>query len=316
MAADGARTSRSRCLLVGACSGARSSGAVHASRSSAAGAAARPRRAPAPAARDAHGRPLRRQPRLGPSCCARSSAGPRPAGSPALRALAEPSARGAAARAAIEAGPPAGPAAAEHRRDAARDGARRSSLAAHYDTQGHAGGLRRRQRRRRRARRSCSRLARVLRHAAPGRAPREVRFVLFDGEEAPARTAATSCDLRLRGSRAYAAGHAGELRGARRCSTTSPTATCASCATAAADRRCGRACARGRASGRASAPIVRRPEQGTRSTTTTRRSCDAGVPAIDLIDLPYRSSGTRLQDRSTSPVEASLDAAGEAVAAR
>ena len=84
------------------------------------------------------------------------------------------------------------------------------AIAAHYDTK-DAAGLRRRQRRRRAARRRCSSWpARCARADRPPGAP-ELRFVLFDGEEAT-DDARPFLATGLRGSQAYAQRHAGEIR--------------------------------------------------------------------------------------------------------
>jgi Zn-dependent M28 family amino/carboxypeptidase len=56
-------------------------------------------------------------------------------------------------------------------------------------------------------------LARALRHVRRPGGP-EIRFLLFDGEEAPPGVPDAEFEQRaLRGSRAYAAAHPGELRG-------------------------------------------------------------------------------------------------------
>jgi Zn-dependent M28 family amino/carboxypeptidase len=153
-------------------------------------------------------------------------------------------------------------------------------------------------------------LARALqraRAAGRGRVPREVRFVLFDGEEAPGdrdflRTG-------LRGSRAYARAHRHEvgevvlldyvgdrdLRLVREGSS---------------DRRLwGRLRAAARAVGVGAAFP---PGTGARIFDDHSPFLDAGIPAVDLIDWPYRFMHTP-QDTVDKTSPRSLDAVGEAV---
>ena len=115
-------------------------------------------------------------------------------------------------------------------------------------------------------------LARVLRRTKRPEGAPELRFVLFDGEEATNDRADFTL-TGLRGSKAYARRHAAEL-GRSSCSTSSPTSGCGSGARRAPTRRCGRACARPR-SGSARARRSRRARRG-RSPTTTRRSWRPG----------------------------------------
>jgi hypothetical protein len=154
-------------------------------------------------------------------------------------------------------------------------------------------------------------LARAL--AAEPAAPdaREVRFVLFDGEELP-RAKAGSADFEadaLRGSKAYAAAHArdvGQLvlldyiagRGVRlpREGTS--------------DRRLwARLRAAARRVGTAS---VFPPRRGIAITDDHTPFLRAGVPAIDLIDWDYAVKNTA-RDRLAHVSERSLDAVGETV---
>jgi hypothetical protein len=149
--------------------------------------------------------------------------------------------------------------------------------------------------------------ARVLRRAAPAN-PREVRFVLFDGEESP-----KGCDdfltCGIRGSRAYAAQHAKELK-----------------ALVLADFVANRNLRLKRDRGsdltlwedfRAAAKragvgaIMSSVEQGAVADDHTP-FMQAGVPAIDLIDFDFPQWHT-LQDRPGVLSKRSLDAAGEAV---
>ncbi|MDX6657587.1 MAG: glutaminyl-peptide cyclotransferase [Solirubrobacteraceae bacterium] len=151
--------------------------------------------------------------------------------------------------------------------------------------------------------------ARVLRRSAPAN-PREIRFVLFDGEESP-----KGCDAFLtcgiRGSRAYAARHAKELK-----------------ALVLADFVANRNLSLKRDQGsdvalwaqfRAAAKvagvgaIVSSAEQGAVEDDHTP-FMQAGVPAIDLIDFDFPQWHT-LQDRPDVLSKRSLDAAGEAVVA-
>jgi Zn-dependent M28 family amino/carboxypeptidase len=140
---------------------------------------------------------------------------------------------------------------------------------------------------------------------------REVRFVLFDGEELP-RAKADSADFEadaLRGSKAYAAAHAGDIgqlvlldyiagRGVRlpREGTS--------------DRRLLtrlRAAAR-----RVGTQAVFPPARGIAITDDHTPFLRAGVPAIDLIDWGYPVKNT-VRDRLDRVSKRSLDAVGETV---
>ena len=134
------------------------------------------------------------------------------------------------------------------------------------------------------------------------RTPREVRFVLFDGEEAPARLRRLPARRAARLARLRARARASELealvlldfvadRGLRLPREGSSDAALWARLRAAAAR------------GRASARVVP-GRHGRPSSTTTRRSCDAGVPAIDLIDFAYpraHAAGHARQDLAAQP---------------
>jgi hypothetical protein len=149
--------------------------------------------------------------------------------------------------------------------------------------------------------------ARALRHL-PQRNPREVRFVLFDGEEAPAGCS-TFLSCGDRGSRAYAAAHAHELkslvladfvanRNLRLRRDLGSDAGLWSRFRAAAKRA-------------GVGSIVSAAEQGTVEDDHTP-FMSAGIPAIDLIDFDFAQWHT-LKDRPNVLSKRSLDAAGEAV---
>jgi hypothetical protein len=153
-------------------------------------------------------------------------------------------------------------------------------------------------------------LARALRRAprdGRGPAPREVRFVLFDGEEAPGDR--DFLRRGLRGSRAYARAHAGEVRqlvlldyvGDRDLRLVREGSS---------DRRLW---SRLRAAARAvGVGAVFPAGTGARIFDDHSPFLDADVPAIDLIDWPYRYTHT-LQDTVDKTSARSLDAVGEAV---
>jgi glutaminyl-peptide cyclotransferase len=228
-------------------------------------------------------------------------AGPRPAGSPALRGLAEQ------LRAALPHG----------RFEAVSDRLQNIVgtlpgrlpavvLAAHYDTKDTpagfvgandgAGGTA-----------LVLEAARALRHL-PQRNPRQIRFVLFDGEESP-----SGCNhfltCGIRGSRAYAAAHANQLK-----------------ALVLADFVANRNLRLKRDLGSDAAlwerlrAAARRAGVGAIISSSTQGTVEddhtpfmrAGVPAIDLIDFDFPQWHT-LQDRPSVLSERSLDAAGEAV---
>ncbi len=150
-------------------------------------------------------------------------------------------------------------------------------------------------------------LARALRHAPRPANAREVRFVLFDGEEAPGDR--DFLRRGLRGSRAYARAHAGEVRqlilldyvGDRDLRLVREGSS---------DRRLW---SRLRAAARAvGVGAVFPAGTGARIFDDHSPFLDAGVPAIDLIDWPYRFMHT-LQDTVDKTSPRSLDAVGEAV---
>jgi hypothetical protein len=228
------------------------------------------------------------------------NAGPRPAGSPALHTLA------ARLRSALPHG----------RLEAVAGGLQNVVgvlpgrlpaivLAAHYDTKDTpagfvgandgAGGTA-----------LVMEAARVL--SRSGRAnPREVRFVLFDGEESP-KGCSDFLACGIRGSRAYAARHANELK-----------------ALVLADFVANRNLRLKRDQGsdvalweqfraaakRAGVGAIMSPaEQGAVEDDHTP-FMKAGVPAIDLIDFDFPQWHT-LQDRPGVLSKRSLDASGEA----
>jgi glutaminyl-peptide cyclotransferase len=227
--------------------------------------------------------------------------GPRPAGSPALRGLAKQ------LRAALPHG----------RFEAVSDGLQNIVgtlpgrlpavvLAAHYDTKDTpagfvgandgAGGTA-----------LVLEAARALRHL-PQRNPRQIRFVLFDGEESP-----SGCNdfltCGIRGSRAYAAAHAKQLK-----------------ALVLADFVANRNLRLKRDLGSDAAlwerlrAAAKRAGVGAIMSSSTQGTVEddhtpfmqAGVPAIDLIDFDFPQWHT-LQDRPNVLSKRSLDAAGEAV---
>jgi glutaminyl-peptide cyclotransferase len=149
--------------------------------------------------------------------------------------------------------------------------------------------------------------ARALRRL-PQRNPRQVRFVLFDGEEAPAGCSDfLTCGIR--GSRAYAAAHAHELKGL-------VLADFVANRDLRLKRDMGSDAAlwsRFRAAARRAGvgSIVPAAEQGAVEDDHTP-FMRAGVPAIDLIDFDFPQWHT-LDDRPGVLSKRSLDAAGEAV---
>lgn len=154
-------------------------------------------------------------------------------------------------------------------------------------------------------------LARAL-GRLPRKGAREIRFVLFDGEELPAGTKESEfLATALRGSKAYVRAHRGEVasmvlldyvanRGLRlaREETSTP----------ALWRRL-----RAAASRVGVAPVFPDTVQGGIYDDHTP-FLDAGIPAIDLIDFSYPQEGT-LQDDMAHVSARSLDAVGEAALA-
>jgi len=151
-------------------------------------------------------------------------------------------------------------------------------------------------------------IARALRRAKAPAGAREVRFVLFDGEECPGEGGDfLSCGVR--GSRAYAAAHAGELSAMvlldfiaqkdlsiPRDASSDPALW-----------------AKLRAAARAVGSIRAFPDrvQGTVLDDHTP-FLRAGVPAIDLIDFDFPCWHRRCDDLSAVS-KRSLDTSGEAV---
>jgi glutaminyl-peptide cyclotransferase len=149
--------------------------------------------------------------------------------------------------------------------------------------------------------------ARALRHL-PQDNPRQVRFVLFDGEESP-RGCSDFLKCGIRGSRAYAAAHAHSLK-----------------AVVLADFVANRNLRLKRDLGSDAAlwdrlrTAAKRAGVGSIMSASTQGTVEddhtpfmkAGVPAIDLIDFDFPQWHT-LQDRPNVLSKRSLDAAGEAV---
>lgn len=229
--------------------------------------------------------------------------GPRPAGSPAARRLAR-WARARLPRGRLEAVPGSDPDSPLQNVVGTLPGRRPAVLvAAHYDTvdtpegmpganDGAAGTA------------VVLELARALR---PRRGAREVRFVLFDGEEAPGDR--DFLRRGLRGSRAHARAHArgiGEMIlldyvGDRELSL--PREGSSDPALWAELRRAAR---------RVGVLRAFPPGRGTVLADDHTPFLRAGVPAIDLIDWPYRHMHT-LRDTVDKTSPRSLDAVGEAV---
>lgn len=151
-------------------------------------------------------------------------------------------------------------------------------------------------------------VARALRAQPRPRGAREIRFVLFDGEEEPPGSTDFRRDA-LRGSRAYAAAHAREIgsmvlldyvagRGMRlpREGTSDPALWSR---LRAAARRAGTAAA-----------FPARTQTGLLDDHTP--FLEAGVPAIDLIDFSYPWRDT-LEDTLDKVSRRSLDVTGETV---
>jgi glutaminyl-peptide cyclotransferase len=154
-------------------------------------------------------------------------------------------------------------------------------------------------------------IARGLERLPRPEGAREVRFVLFDGEEPADGLPEESGDFYhqgLRGSRAYVAGHRGRTsamilldyvanRGLRLPREGSSTPTLWARLRAAA--------------GRVGAARSFPPESGTPILDDHSPFLRAGVPAIDLIDWTYR--GHDVSDRLDKLSRGSLDAVGETV---
>ena len=151
-------------------------------------------------------------------------------------------------------------------------------------------------------------LARTLARSHRPRGARELRFVLFDGEELPAGRKDFLRDA-LRGSRAYVAAHRGEIRemvlldyvaGAGLRLPREQTSTPALWARMRA------------AAQRVGVGAVFPAAEQTGIWDDHTPFLDAGIPAIDLIDFSYPQEGT-LQDDLAHVSARSLDAVGEAV---
>jgi glutaminyl-peptide cyclotransferase len=149
--------------------------------------------------------------------------------------------------------------------------------------------------------------ARALAHR-PQSDPREVRFVLFDGEESPAGCASfLKCGIR--GSRAYAAAHAHEVKALVLADFVANRNLRLKRDLGSDVALWGRFRAAAKRAGVGS--IVSSALQGTVEDDHTP-FMKAGVPAIDLIDFDFPQWHT-LRDRPDVLSKRSLDAAGEAV---
>ena len=154
-------------------------------------------------------------------------------------------------------------------------------------------------------------LARTLKRELAGRRHREIRFVLFDGEEEPPGCPSFRiAECGLRGSRAYAAAHAGEIgevilldyvanngvRIPREANSNSELWERLRAAAAAVG-----------------AEETFPPGEAGGVIDDHAPFLEAGVPAIDLIDFSYPYADT-VEDTPDKLSRASLDAVGEAVA--
>jgi Zn-dependent M28 family amino/carboxypeptidase len=151
-------------------------------------------------------------------------------------------------------------------------------------------------------------IARVLRAEHRPRNAREIRFVLFDGEEEPPGSTDFATDA-LRGSKAYVRAHGRTVgtmilldyianRGLRLPREGSSTPALWARMRAAAAR--------------VGVGAVFPPRVQTSILDDTTPFLDAGIPAIDLIDFSYRYSHTT-QDTVDKLSLRSLDAVGESV---
>ncbi len=151
-------------------------------------------------------------------------------------------------------------------------------------------------------------LARTLRRA-PRPGTREVRFVLFDGEELPAGRTNFLRDA-LRGSKAYVRAHRGQVASMILLDYVGGRALRLPREETSTPALWGRLRA---AAGRVGVtPVFPDAVQGGIWDDHTP-FLDAGIPAIDLIDFSYPQEGTLLDDIAHVSAR-SLDAAGEAVA--
>jgi glutaminyl-peptide cyclotransferase len=151
-------------------------------------------------------------------------------------------------------------------------------------------------------------IARVLRAEHRPRDAREIRFVLFDGEEEPPGSTDFATDA-LRGSKAYVRAHGRTVgamilldyianKGLRLPREGSSTPALWARMRAAAER--------------VGVGAVFPPRVQTSILDDTTPFLDAGIPAIDLIDFSYRYSHTT-QDTVDKLSLRSLDAVGESV---
>jgi len=153
-------------------------------------------------------------------------------------------------------------------------------------------------------------LARALAATARPRGARAVRFVLFDGEEEPAGcTPFLQCGLR--GSKAYAARHAGQVHSLILLDYIAEKHDLRFARELGSDRALWaklRSSARAVGVGSLFPATAAAGEVLDDHTPFTQR----GVPAIDLIDFAYPPRDT-LQDTLDKVSQRSLDAVGEAV---
>ncbi|MGK2938146.1 MAG: M28 family metallopeptidase [Solirubrobacteraceae bacterium] len=152
-------------------------------------------------------------------------------------------------------------------------------------------------------------LARALRALPPSARPREIRFVLFDGEEEPKGSTDFYRDG-LRGSRAYVDRHSGDVRElvlldyiAEREGLRFPREAGSDTALWAQLRAAARAAGVGAVFPNATSGQIL--DDHTPFT-------EAGIPAIDLIDFDYPQRDS-VDDDLDAVSEAGLDATGEAV---
>ena len=137
-------------------------------------------------------------------------------------------------------------------------------------------------------------LARALRAADRPEDARELRFLLFDGEEATDDSRPFRDDRPARLERLRQAPRR-RARVARSCSTSSPREGHADPARGNSDAAAVGQAARGRAPRRRAGRVPGR-HPAARSPTTTCRSSSAACPAIDLIQWPYDCWHRRCDD--------------------
>ena len=156
-------------------------------------------------------------------------------------------------------------------------------------------------------------LARDLARRKRPRNAREVRFVLFDGEEPAAAGCPRSRRTSTRPACAARAPTRGAMRARRRrwsCSTTSATRACAFRGRAPRASRCGRRVRA--AAGEVGVGAVFPPTDQMTILDDHTPFLRAGIPAVDLIDFSYRYADG-LKDTLDKLSVASLDAVGETV---